>query len=162
MRYLPVVSAVLATAIGDYYIFGQINGMWWICLMFAAYAGNQLVLLNSSPIGHGVSNRTHLLGMPVWMDVFYLAILVAILYIALSDAPELLPATNANFHAFGLAMFCGWVAGLVDWYTYAFEATYYYSEYQERSKMKAQGFSPEQVERYIEQMRTEGYLAPKK
>lgn len=115
--------------------------------------------LNMTPFGHGVSGRMHILSMPVSVALYYFIVLSLLLLIG-TDSGALLPETNARLRSLSYAMFFGWLAGIVDWYFLSYRATYYFSEYFERMKLKRRGLPESEIERLIEREREKGAFGP--
>lgn len=158
---LRVTLAFVATILAGYYILGQVNEVVWIASAMSGFVIAKLTMANLMPMGHGVNGSRHIMGMPIFIFVWYLLLLCIILFLMLTNVPELLPVTNANFRVFGLGLFFGWAGSIVDWYVSSSKLTYYASEFQERLSLKARGCDDKYIDTLIEQMRSKGVFPPK-
>ncbi len=158
---LRTLLAFLATVAVGRYILGEFNAVVWISSGIAVYTVNQMTMANMMPVGHGVNGSRHIIGMPMFVFVSYLALLGLILFTTMVNEPTLLPVTNANFRVLGLGFFFGWAGGIIDWYVSSSKMTWYFSEYRERMVMKAKGLDEQRINTLIDQMRRARLLPPK-
>jgi hypothetical protein len=139
--------------------------MGFINLFAAGLVYMKMSIANLQVEAHGVSGlKRHrkFLGIPWPITLLYgflMAIIVSLGMVA--NGSGLMPQTVLNLHLLAASAFCGWFGGVAHWYYYAYHATYYVDEYAERARMKASGWSPEQIEDAIAGERTRGLLGPK-
>lgn len=155
------VAAMLAAFATSYLVTGEAGTMAYIAFGIAGFAAAKLSLLNHVPVGHGVNGTRHFAGMPLIVFWFYFVVLLMVVILGMTKDPTLLPATNANFRAFALAGFYGWLAALIHWYASASHTTYYASEYHERMRLEMLGLPKDEIDQVIEMGRRRGIYAPK-
>ncbi len=134
-------------------------------VLAAVFVGGGLIRTNMSISGHGVNGSRHILRMPILLLVIYISVVILLCglgSVAVTVDAILLPETLANVKTFPLAVFFGWLAGVLDWYSVSYEMTYYESEYEYRHDLLSRGLTMDEVHFMARDARQKGVFGPRK
>jgi len=156
---LTLAASTFSFFIGQWYGVSILQS--FINAGIAVFVTPLFIFTNLAQVGHGVTGRQYITGMPIGLFVSYALLLLgfAAFYMAGDNLSS--PKGTMLLHLEALACFSAWLAGFLDWYAISQKSTYYESEFRRRHILKKQGCSDPQIERTIQKYRKMGMFGSK-
>ncbi len=153
-----VTVATLCTAVSVFYQMDIMGTAIAVTLGWFCYG--KLVLAMSFTQGYGVKQVRTILGMPLVIAAFVVAIatVIGLLLTSTYQPSELQPGTIANLRMVGWSAASGVATAIGHWYFYARRAYFYQSEYNIRVECADRGDSPEVTKATVVRYRSDGIV----